>query len=409
MSNNLTSERNILLPDISKNKKIFQTRNENQIKNLNIHSNDIVKTLKRGKSNFYKFRNPNFTSHINKSITELKDRKSFVKNTSFIKKNTFLLKSENFPENSNKINEIDDSRKVRISNLLNNAKNFFNKLGNYLEENKPKEIPYLNANKIYKRLSTVKKKDLLFTKPIKNKESDINKLYGRMYSLKILNDDNKNNIPQKNSYMANKSISKNKTFEESEAINNNKEIKNLKNEKRYNEQIIQTFIEIIEKDENINSEVNIKNDCINKNNNDKNPKNNQEQYKFNSENKEIIPLVNDNKYRNDVKYFKNDAKIAEIREVYPSYPYNRIISYINSTRTKNKKYKNNNFYTDLKNNLVSDSRYYYEKFLRDIKLINNDFNYNYSNNYRSIKKEDNKIKNVFIQLKNKRSFNPEFL
>ena len=80
MSNNLTSERNILLPDISKNKKIFQTRNENQIKNLNIHSNDIVKTLKRGKSNFYKFRNSNFTSHINKYITELKDRKSFVKN-----------------------------------------------------------------------------------------------------------------------------------------------------------------------------------------------------------------------------------------------------------------------------------------------------------------------------------------
>ena len=151
MSINLKSERNTILPNIQRSNKTLKTRNENQLKNLEINAN-VVKTFKRGNSNFHKMRKSNFNSFINKSITELKNRKSFIKNNSFMKKNTFKLNSQIYKK------EEDKTHKEKVSQLLNNAKNFFNNLENILEENKPKEIPYLNANKIYKRLSTVKKK-----------------------------------------------------------------------------------------------------------------------------------------------------------------------------------------------------------------------------------------------------------
>ena len=43
--------------------------------------------------------------------------------------------------------------------------------------NKPEEIPYLNPSKIYKKLSFVRKKDILFPKAITKKENDISLLY----------------------------------------------------------------------------------------------------------------------------------------------------------------------------------------------------------------------------------------
>lgn len=429
MSKNLTSEKNTILPEIKRNNKIFKTRNENQLKNLDINNNNINKTLKRGQSNFYKIRKSNFNSFINQSITELKNRKSFMKNNSFFKKNTFILNSDN---NKQKIlkqkNDEDNSHKVKISKLLNNAKNFFNNLGIFLEENKPKEIPYLNANKIYKRLSTVKKKDILFPQTIKNKQNNINKLYGRMYSIKILNDENKNN--KNRSLIVNKSILNHNTIEEYETKNTNNSAdlgKKKKGKKSYNDQIIQTF-NFIDKDKNninenvdnynstiMNNNINIidnNNNTINNNTNlisDNNEQNINEESKsdydnniFTNKRKENfhlpLPLINYGKYKNDIVYDKNknDIKIAEIREIYPCYPYNRIINFTNSTRANNKKYKNNKFYNDYR--FVSNTRYYYEKFLRDIKLSNNDPSESFFNNYGTKRKRNktNKVKNIYI-------------
>ena len=429
MSKNLTSEKNTILPEIKRNNKILKTRNDNQLKNLDINNNNVNKTLKRGQSNFYKIRKSNFNSFINQSITELKNRKSFMKNNSFFKKNTFILNSDNNKQkNLKQKNDEDNSHKVKISKLLNNAKNFFNNLGHFLEENKPKEIPYLNANKIYKRLSTVKKKDILFPKTIKNKQNDINKLYGRMYSIKILNDENKNN--KNKSSIVNKSILNYNTIEEYETKNNNNSAdlgKKKKGKKFYNDQIIQTF-NFIDKDKNnisdqvdnynstiMNNNINIidnNNNTINNNNNlvsDNNEQNINEESKsdydnniFTNKRKENfhlpLPLINYDKYKNDIEFDKNknDIKIAEIREIYPCYPYNRIIHFTNSTRANNKKYKNNKFYNDYR--FVSNTRYYYEKFLRDIKLSNNDPSESFFNNYGTKRKTNkiNKVKNIYI-------------
>ena len=422
------------MPNIQRSNKILKTRNENQLKNLEINANNVVKTFKRGNSNFYKMRKSNFNSFINKSITELKNRKSFIKNNSFMKKNTFKLNSQIYKK------EEDKTHKEKVSQLLNNAKNFFNNLENILEENKPKEIPYLNANKIYKRLSTVKKKDILFPKIIKNKENDVSKIYGRMYSFKILKDENKNNISNKNnSYMINKSIINNNDIIEECEIKSNNNTNNInqgkkkKGNKSYHDQIIQTFNiqNNSDKDKNIyyeqeeiynnyftsNNNNNIINLNININSNDNRNTGlyNIEENKLNEENNSNININNDiiihkkkgdfsmidfDKYKdeNDEHYKKNEVKIAEIREIYPCYPFNRLIN--NSTRTGNKGKKYNKLYNDFKNNYFhpSDTRYYYEKFLREIKLSNSDSNDNYFNYYGTKRKpsNNNKIKNVYI-------------
>ena len=118
----------------------------------------------------------------------------------------------------------------------------------------------------------------------------------------------------------------------------------------------------------------------------------------------ILPILNSNKYNNDNEYDqkhdKNDIKIAEIREVYPCYPYNRLMKYLNSTRTNNKNNKFKNFGFDIKYTQVSNSRYYYEKFLRDIKFGYNDVNKKYMNYNRFRKSSStndvNKINNIYI-------------
>ena len=368
--NFIIPERKSILPEIYENKGISRTKNDNNLNNLNNKSFNINKNLKKAKSKIYQIRNSKSIFNLNQSLTDLKNRKAF-------KQKSFVLKLNNKNENNlNLRKESDCPHNIRISNLLDNAKNFFNNLENILEVNKPEEIPYLNPSKIYKKLSTVRKKDILFPKAITKKENDISKLYGRMYNIKILNDDEKNSKINNNySILINKSIAQN----ENDEINNNNNMNQddeTKKKKLYNDQIVQTYN--ISKYKNIDIEEN------NKNN--------------------ILPILNSNKYNNDnehdQEHDKNDIKIAEIREVYPCYPYNRLMKYLNSTRTNNKNNKFKNFGFDIKYTQVSNSRYYYEKFLRDIKFGNNDVNKKYMN-YNRIRKSSstndvNKINNIYI-------------
>ena len=371
--NFIIPERKSILPEIYENKGISRTKNDNNLNNLNNKSFNINKNLKKAKSKIYQIRNSKSIFNLNQSLTDLKNRKTF-------KQKSFVLKPNNKNENNlNLRKESDCPHNIRISNLLDNAKNFFNNLENILEVNKPEEIPYLNPSKIYKKLSTVRKKDILFPKAITKKENDISKLYGRMYNIKILNDDEKNSKINNNySILINKSIAQN----ENDEINNNNNMNQddeTKKKKLYNDQIVQTYN--ISKYKNIDIEEN------NKNN--------------------ILPILNSNKYNNDnehdQEHDKNDIKIAEIREVYPCYPYNRLINYVinnDSTRTNNKNNKFKNFGFDIKYTQVSNSRYYYEKFLRDIKFGYNDANKKYMN-YNRIRKSSstndvNKINNIYI-------------
>ena len=378
MSINFNIKYNSILPEINKNRNIYKTRNKIEL------SNQKIKTLKRVNSNFNNKNKYNFKNLTNQSITELNNKKYLVKSNSSLK-NEFMFNSENkIDKNLNQNNEKDNTHKSRISDLLNNAKDIFNNLGNYLEENKPKVIPSLNANKIYKRLSKEKRKDILFPRTIKNKERNINKLYGRLYNIKILEDENKTTISNKtNSFIINKNISKISNIEDFETKNNNFTI-----EKKQKNQIIQTF--------------NIQN--ANKRN--KNTSTNNEENKYYESNitsqkeNDIFPVLNSNNFYSNFEYNnKNNIKIAEIREVFPCFPFNRLNKITNSSRTNNKRIKNNKFFYDLRKNFVSDTRYYYEKFLRDIKLGSNESGDNILFRYRNRDKRkanNNKIKKIYI-------------
>ena len=385
----ITSKRRSLLPNINTNKILLNTINNNNLPSLEINSNR--NNIKRTKSYIN-----------NQPITDFTNRKILIKNSSFIIKDNKTNKKENIEKNY--------SHNTIITNLLNNAKNFFDNLGNYLEVNKPKEIPYLNANKIYPKLSNVKKKDILFPKKLKNKETDISKLYGRMYSLRILNDDNiKNNKTSHNiSNISNGNYNDYNNENNNNIIVSKKYYISKKNKKLVNDEIIQTF-----NTQNKISEE--KNDINDQNDNSNtNPINIQEIYEIpekqkhifnnNINNKKIFPSVYIPKFlnieRNTNNNNKNDVKIAEIREVYPSYPYNRLIN-INSNRTDKRKNKFNKFHIDLKYNFETDSRYYYEKLMKNIKYGTNDKRENSSNNYLSNKytkkiNSNNKVKKIFI-------------
>ena len=378
MSINFNIKYNSILPEINKNRNIYKTRNKIEL------SNQKIKTLKRVNSNFNNKNKYNFKNLTNQSITELNNKKYLVKSNSSLK-NEFMFNSENkIDKNLNQNNEKDNNHKSRISDLLNNAKDFFNNLGNYLEENKPKVIPSLNANKIYKRLSKEKRKDILFPRTIKNKERNINKLYGRLYNIKILEDENKTTISNKtNSFIINKNISKISNIEDFETKNNNFTI-----EKKQKNQIIQTF------------------NIQNTNERNKNTSTNNEENKYYESNitsqkeNDIFPVLNSNNFYSNFEYNnKNNIKIAEIREVFPCFPFNRLNKITNSSRTDNKRIKNYKFFYDLRKNFVSDTRYYYEKFLRDIKLGSNESGDNILFRYRNRAKRkanNNKIKKIYI-------------
>ena len=378
MSINFNIKYNSILPEINKNRNIYKTRNKIEL------SNQKIKTLKRVNSNFNNKNKYNFKNLTNQSITELNNKKYLVKSNSSLK-NEFMFNSENkIDKNLNQNNEKDNTHKSRISDLLNNAKDFFNNLGNYLEENKPKVIPSLNANKIYKRLSKEKRKDILFPRTIKNKERNINKLYGRLYNIKILEDENKTTISNKtNSFIINKNISKISNIEDFETKNNNFTI-----EKKQKNQIIQTF------------------NIQNTNERNKNTSTNNEENKYYESNitsqkeNDIFPVLNSNNFYSNFEYNnKNNIKIAEIREVFPCFPFNRLNKITNSSRTDNKRIKNYKFFYDLRKNFVLDTRYYYEKFLRDIKLGSNESGDNILFRYRNRDKRkanNNKIKKIYI-------------
>ena len=378
MSINFNIKYNSILPEINKNRNIYKTRNKIEL------SNQKIKALKRVNSNFNNKNKYNFKNLTNQSITELNNKKYLVKSNSSLK-NEFMFNSENkIDKNLNQNNEKDNTHKSRISDLLNNAKDFFNNLGNYLEENKPKVIPSLNANKIYKRLSKEKRKDILFPRTIKNKERNINKLYGRLYNIKILEDENKTTISNKtNSFIINKNISKISNIEDFETKNNNFTI-----EKKQKNQIIQTF------------------NIQNTNERNKNTSTNNEENKYYESNitsqkeNDIFPVLNSNNFYSNFEHNnKNNIKIAEIREVFPCFPFNRLNKITNSSRTDNKRIKNYKFFYDLRKNFVSDTRYYYEKFLRDIKLGSNESGDNILFRYRNRAKRkanNNKIKKIYI-------------
>ena len=115
--------------------------------------------------------------------------------------------------------------------------------------------------------------------------------------------------------------------------------KKSKSKKMVNDEIIQTF-NIGGKDE---KKINLKNNKTN-----------------------ILPNISSQSI-DKIEQNKNEIKIAEIRPVYPVYPYNRIV---NLKPSNNSKYNYNihkKIILDLKDNFSHDNKYNYEQLMNKIK------------------------------------------
>jgi hypothetical protein len=302
-NNNLT-----ILPNICRNSKILQSRYELN-NNNDVSSNYFDKRMKKTKSLIFKIKNNNNNFNINKSIINLRNNRK----KSIYAKATFNLNSENnkliILEKSNKND--DYTHNIKISNLLSNTKDFFNNLENHLKLSKD------NANKkiIYKKISSDKTKDKSYPKTGKNKENGIDKLYGRMYNMKILNDEAKND--KNMSLTMKKSISTYNNENQNLNYYNVNSKNKITSKKSFNNQIVQTF-NSMDNNENNNS--------TEQKNNNKNTDQQNTEY-INLINSNILPNVKSNKYKynyNEEPDDKNNIKIAEIKEVFPCYPSNRL-------------------------------------------------------------------------------------
>ena len=351
--NNQSNNHNLpILPNIHRNSKILKKKELN--KNNDISPNNFGKRMIKTKSLIFKFKNSNNKFNINKSITNLRNNRK----KSIYAKATFNLNSENnkliILEKSNKND--DYTHNIKISNLLSNTKDFFSNLENHLKLSKD------NTNKkiIYKKITRDKTNDKSYPKTSKNIENGIDKLYGRMYNMKILNDEVKTD--KNMSLTMKKSISS----YNNENLYNNANSKNKKTPKKtFNNQLVQTF-NIMDN----NNEINNNTEQKNNNNNNKNT-DQQNTELINLINSNILPNMKSNKYiyeeENDNK---NNIKIAEIKEVFPCYPSNRLLKIIHNNKTNinnNKQNQFKNYLSDLKNHYSRDSRYYYEKLMNAIK------------------------------------------
>ena len=132
------------------------------------------------------------------------------------------------------------------------------------------------------------------------------------------------------------------------------------------------------------------------NNNNKNTDQQNTEY-INLINSNILPNVKSNKYKynyNEEPDDKNNIKIAEIKEVFPCYPSNRLLKIIHNNKTNinnNKQNQFKNYLSDLKNHYSRDSRYYYEKLMNAIKYDLGDI----FCNKRKIN-PNNSLKSIFI-------------
>ena len=115
--------------------------------------------------------------------------------------------------------------------------------------------------------------------------------------------------------------------------------------------------------------------------------------KINSEKNKINILPNISKSIDKIEQNKNEIKIAEIRPVYPVYPYNRIANLIPLNNSKYNYNIHKKIILDMKDNFSHDNRYNYEQLMNKIKYGIKTKKENSSSSYRFLQNSNNK-KNV---------------
>ena len=419
---------NELLQDITKNKNLNQIRNNSgriffkisktMRKESNLSQPNLIdRNHKKNYTSYINFKIKKENSYLDASIIKSsKEKKEKINDIKDEKIDLNNINSPNSSRNDLKYDKSTPSHNTKITDLLNKTERFFNSLGFYLNENNKKDFINFDKNNNYQKIKINK---IDFNKALRNKQlNDINDNNKKLYIKRKENEselDSKNNeIFYKYKYMLEKDDEKNNNkyidIMEKESDKNDtnqfskyiidKEIDKIKNSKNsiYNENndnlfknsllqnnwgFISNLCQTDEKD------INNKNFKHNNNQLD-NTSNLLEQYKSKEYKYNILPPLSSSMDKIKSNRSKNEIKIAEVRRVYPVYPYNRIDNIV-PKKNKFNYNVNRKFLFDLVNKFSHDDRYNYERIMNNIRHLSNNnkstINDIYNNNiykYKSI-------------------------
>ena len=394
-----------LFPNIHLVKNINKTRNDNNSRNIYYKIN--IEPKKKDKvfseTNFKSYNglknhklNKIFTIkkkgiHISQSEKKLNEKKNNLVSISSNDNKEFLnsiySNNEKITSKFNKdLNDMEknvdnksnldnySSHNEIINDILDKTEKFFDNLGLFLEERNKKYFHNLDDKKNFEKIKLRSLDDNInINKKIFNNKSYnknninrgdikdiniINNYNDKTISLKINNLLNKNNNNKNNSYYKIKSYLEN---------NNN-------NKKSVADEIIQTFNILDNNEQNNKSEFKQSNNDYEKNSN-------------------FLPLLS--KSTEELEPNKKELKIAEVKKVYPVYPFNRIVNLMPLNNNKFNFNVHRKILIDMKEIFRHDDRYNYQQLMNNIKYINNiKKENNVTNNYRLRSSSSNNNKNI---------------
>ena len=391
-----------LFPNIHIVKNIKKTRNDNNSRNIYYKINIEPKKKEKvfSQTNFKSYNglknhklNKYFTIkkkriQINQSEKKLNEKKnnlisiSSSDNKEFL--NSIYSNNEKITSKFNKdLNDMEknvdnksnldnySSHNEIINDILDKTEKFFDNLGLFLEERNKKYFHNLDDKKNFekKKLRSIDDNININKKLFNNKSyiknninrSDIkdiniiNNYNDKSISLKINNLLNKNNNNKNNSNYKIKSY-----------------VENNNNKKSVTDEIIQTF-NILENNE----------------------QNNKSEFRqnHNEKNNNFLPLLS--KSTEEFESIKKEPKIAEVKKVYPVYPFNRIVNLMPLNNNKFNFNVHRKILIDMKEIFRHDDRYNYHQLMNNIKYINNiKKENNVTNNYRLRSSSSNNNKNI---------------
>lgn len=426
-----------LLQDIKKNKNLNQIRNNSGRIYLKI-SKTMRKESNLSQPNLINNNhNKNYTSYINFKIQKKNSHLDPSKIKSFDEKNensndikdekTDLnnINSPNSSRNDLNYDKITPSHNTKITDLLNKTERFFNSLGFYLNENNKNDFINFDKNNNYHKIKINK---IDFNKALRNKQlNDINDNNKNLYIKQKENEselDNKNkDLFYKYKYMLEKDDEKNNNkyidIMEKESDKNDtnqfskyiidREIDKIKNSKNsiYNDNNDNLFKNSLLQNNwgfisNLcqTDEKTINNKKFKYNNNESaNNFNLLEKYRDNENKYNILPPLSSSMDKIKSNRGKNEIKIAEVRRLYPVYPYNRLENIV-PKKNKFNYNVNRKFLFDLVNKFSHDDRYNYERIMNNIRYLSSnnkntiDDIYNYNiHKYNSISRKKYFYKN----------------
>ena len=400
-------------PIRNKSGKIFLKENKIMRKESNISQPNLTsRNHKNNYISYINFKTKKENSNLEPSIIKSSHEKFSNENNA----EKSDLNSINSPHNSNDDLDYDKntpSHNTKITDLLNKTERFFNSLGFYLNENNKKDFINFDKDNNYHKIKINK---IDFNKAIRNKKlnginDNIKNLYIKRKENESEFDNKKNDLLHKNKYNLEKDDEKNNNKyidmmeKESDKNDTNKfskylidrEIEKIKNSKNsiYNENNDNLFKNSLLKNNwgfisNLcqTDEKTISNKKLKYNNNEMiNSLNLLEHYKNNENKYNILPPLSSSMDKIKPNRDKNQIKIAEVRRVYPVYPYNRMTNLV-PKKNKFNYNVNRKFLFDIVNKFSHDDRYNYEQIMNNIRYlsekkinnINDIYNYNIQKN-----------------------------